>query len=205
MRLGGLVRGLTYVGLIFLASCEGTCTPDPPPLAAEICVAAYGLSTGSGDYEPNDDLIMATAPPAGTTSCANAALQSTISGATDIDVFRTGFCPQGGDPVATLVDGDPSLRMCLFAACNFGTTNVYGCYETEVGDSDTQTARDQTTVMKGKTDAGFTGCCRTGVGRLALQVQCSGFRSQALEGYVWIENANTDDNDHPYTISYSMQ
>ncbi|MEO8841600.1 MAG: hypothetical protein ABI704_08525 [Kofleriaceae bacterium] len=107
--------------------------------------------------------------------------------------------------MATLLEDDPGLRICLFAACNFGTTNVYGCYQDKAGDSDSQVNRDLTSVMKGKTDAGFTGCCRTGQGRVALQVQCSGFRAQALEGYVWVENANLDPNDHPYTINYSMQ
>lgn len=190
----------SYVVLVCIASCNTLCPKSP--LAPEICVTSRGANA-------HGDLVMAAAPPTGTTVCRSTSpVAGTISATHGTDVSRSGLCATGGDPWAELATNDSAVRVCMFFSCNPGTTNVFDCYETSAGDSrgsneaESQKKRDMTHVVKGVTDSGFTGCCRTGKGRVTAQVQCSGIFAAKVEGYLWIEA--TDSDSHDYSVTYGV-
>ncbi|MBV8756346.1 MAG: hypothetical protein JO257_03660 [Deltaproteobacteria bacterium] len=191
-----------YVALALFASCSlPWCNPDP--LKPDICVSSRGVN-GHGD------LVMATPPPAGTTACkAMAPVAGRLTSTHGTDVSRTGMCKPTNDPWAELTNDDAGVRVCMFYNCTPGTTNVFDCYESSPGDSrgsddaESQKKREKTHVVKGVTESGFTGCCRTGKGRVTARVQCSGIFAAKVEGYLWVESASGD--SHDYSVLYDLE
>lgn len=192
---------LRYAAVVVLGSCSLVKCPTPVP-EPDICVATRGIN-GHGD------LVTATPPPPGTTACEGATpVTGKLTSTHGTDVSRTGLCSLTGDPYAELTNDDDSVRVCMFYSCNPGTTGVTDCYETKPGDSrgsndgSAKSNREKTHVVKGVTESGFTGCCRTGKGRVAAKVQCSGIFAAKVESYLWIES--TDGGDHSYSVTYGM-
>ncbi len=202
-----MTRRRLWLLVCVLAGCPQCPRPNPPPLAG--CIPERGAGpippgcVDDGD-EPNGSLLLATAPPSGS-ACAMTTRNGTLAGDYDVDVFRSGACALSDavDPSAQLT-GD-GLRLCLFVACQYGTTNLFGCYEQKRGDADVDGGAPP--VWKTRTDSGFLGCCRNGSGRVAVQAECGGIAKQQLEGFVWV-----DPGDEPlagsacpaYSVSWRM-
>lgn len=197
-ELPGWSWPVLWVALSCLTGCG-----DEPPLLPKACVASQGGGARTADrYEPNDNLAMATPPAPHTADCAMTGRAAAISGASDVDVFRTGVCDVTEDdqPTAELMTDDPDLRLCLILACDVGTTTVFSCGG---GADDSADPR----VVAARTEGGFRGCCRTGAGKVSARVQCSGFplRGHAVQGFLWIDsNAGGDGADHDYRVGYQM-
>jgi hypothetical protein len=185
--------------------------PDREPMAASV------TCRNDHDVEPNEGLAQALAPDSGA-GCAST-VAGVIAGGEDVDVFRTGSCNLNGNAkTATLTKGDDSLRLCVFAACGFGTTNVYNCFATDPNDSgyshddammtpdQKQNLRNTTHVSKAATASGFNGCCRTGRGTVSAEVECGNFGQSTITTWIWIDSGNSTDNTcHSYSVDYQTQ
>lgn len=220
MRLVGIV-GLSLIGACGLLD---NCDPEPT-LEPQECIAPrsnsdeyVAIDEGEcGDtFEPNEDLTQATTETYRACEVSNETpLAGSIRDQADVDVFRTGACDRGrlasiGDTrilvKSQLETADSYLRMCVFAMCHDGATNLQACIE---DDGTTTTRVDSTTktppdhLWSTRLDSGFTGCCRVGPGPLSVELVCQ-YASREIDTYFWVDTIDPDASCVGYELSYKV-
>jgi hypothetical protein len=196
---GGMGQDANTTATNAKALTENCVVPLAPDARASEC---------GDDFEPNDDFVLAAT--SSSRECTTTMKSGSIGGR-DIDVFRTGNCCIGYGcaspiPVATealkpwaeVSAPDPSidlsgLRVCVFPTCDEGSTHILKCYE--------DGATDTTTLDLFTSQLGFRGCCRTGPGKIAAELDCPR-RSPKFDTYVWIEQ-QSGGSCQAYNVTYN--
>ena len=188
----------------FEATCQGSC--KPPPSISTACwqhtgPVANDCCQGDSDKEPNDNVRWANPAPDATCDTGGP-ITGHLGG--DVDAFRVaGPRCDGPGPTATLSTTDPTIRLCMFAACYKGKTGINGC----------------PSGVPTHLPEGILGCCSDpsasppdgGTTTVALDVNCDGdtqFGSvtllrnkQPFVGYIVVDGASADQCSD-YDVTY---
>jgi len=223
------MRGVWLAPLVFVACNPLDGCETDPTLEAKECIAqrddpftAYAASDDGecGDtFEPNEDLTeAATESRRACEVTSTSPRRGSVRDQTDVDVFRTGACDRGrlasiGDTRVTVTSkfatDDSYLRLCIFAMCHDGATNLQAC--SGDGDDGTTTRVDSSTkkedlpkhLWSTRLDSGFTGCCRVGQGALELELVCQ-YASREIDTFFWVDTIDPDATCVDYEFTYKV-